>query len=110
MENLNQFIGLYPLSKTLRFELKPEPETLNLFEKWLADEVRDENLLYKDKKIAEAYVVLKPIMDKLHECFINISLLSETIGREKRQKSVAEEKLRSTIVKYNCLYKLLSVR
>lgn len=78
MENLNQFIGLYPLSKTLRFELKPEPETLNLFEKWLADEVRDENLLYKDKKIAEAYVVLKPIMDKLHECFINISLLSET--------------------------------
>lgn len=47
----------------------------------------------------EAYVELKPIMDKLHECFIIISLLPETIGREKRQKSVAEEKLRSTIVK-----------
>lgn len=81
MNDLEQFTGLYPLSKTLRFELKPEPATKKKFDVWLKEiqdneVVSDYNLFYKDK-ISEAYVVLKPILDNLHEKFIEISLSSK---------------------------------
>ena len=77
---MDRFTNLYPLSKTLRFELKPEKETKERFEEWLrqinGNIENEENFLLKDKKIAAAYVALKPILDKIHEDFINISLAS----------------------------------
>ena len=65
---MDRFTNLYPLSKTLRFELKPEKETKERFEEWLrqidGNIENEENFLLKDKKIAAAYVALKPILDK----------------------------------------------
>lgn len=66
----------YSLSKTLRFELKPVGKDGNQLTpensvKFLAD------ILEKDRKIDEAYVALKPVMDKIHEEVITKSLQSE---------------------------------
>lgn len=58
------FTNLYALSKTLRFELKPTPETKSL-----------EEVIKKDKEIDDLYnEEMKPMFDKLHEKFINESL------------------------------------
>ena len=84
MKNFDDFTNLYSLSKTLRFELKPEGKTEKTFKDWL-EELKsmepasgtDGNLFIKDKKIKEAYLAIKPIMDKLHEQFIEMSLISE---------------------------------
>ena len=78
MNNIDNFTNLYSLSKTLRFELKPIGKTKETFKQWLeesnsADD--DDNLFVKDKKIKDAYLVIKPIMDKLHEQFIEKALL-----------------------------------
>ena len=84
MNDLKQFTGLYSLSKTLRFELKPVGKTKETFKRWL-DELKNTelvvddggNLFLKDKQIKDAYLAIKPIMDKLHEQFIEMSLLSK---------------------------------
>ena len=78
--DFSKFTNLYSLSKTLRFELKPEKETGERLEEWLSqidDNIEnEENFLLKDNKIAAAYAVLKQILDKIHEDFINVSLSS----------------------------------
>ena len=81
---MKEFTNLYPLSKTLRFELKPVGKTAETFKQWLEDMNKSElvvdndgNLFAKDKKIKEAYLAIKPIMDRLHEQLIEMSLLSE---------------------------------
>lgn len=81
---MEQFTNLYQLSKTLRFELKPVGETAKTFKQWLeemenAERVvdSDSNLFLKDKNIKEAYLAIKPIMDSLHEKFIEESLKSD---------------------------------
>ena len=81
---MKEFTNLYQLSKTLRFELKPVGKTAETFEKWL-NELKnaelvvdnDGNLFVKDKIIKEAYLAIKPIMDRLHEEFIEKSLKSK---------------------------------
>lgn len=80
MKDLNQFTNLYQVSKTLRFELKPIGKTAKTFKQWLEgmENTDDEtNLFAKDRKIKEAYLVIKPIMDKIHEEFIESSLTSK---------------------------------
>lgn len=81
MNDLGNFTNLYSLSKTLRFELKPEVETKARFENWLKtmneENPKKDNLFAKDKAIFEAYKVIKPVMDKIHEDFITLSLQSE---------------------------------
>ncbi len=80
MSNFSDFTGLFSLSKTLRFELKPVGKTKETFKQWLEDmnSTNEEgNLFAKDKKIKDAYLALKPIMDSLHEQFIEMSLLSQ---------------------------------
>lgn len=84
MNDLKQFTGLYSLSKTLRFELQPIGKTKDTFKQWLeelknAELVVDDggNLFLEDKQIKEAYMAIKPIMDKLHKQFIEMSLLSD---------------------------------
>ncbi len=81
---MKTFTHLYSLSKTLRFELKPIGKTTELFKQWIEDMKKresfvdkDSNLFAKDKNINDAYLAIKPIMDGLHEQFIEISLLSK---------------------------------
>ena len=82
MNNFDNFTNLYSLSKTLRFELKPIGKTAETFKQWFEelkntdlDVKEDNNLFVKDQKIKDAYLVIKPIMDKLHEQFIEKALL-----------------------------------
>ena len=65
----NDFNKLYSLSKTLRFELKPIGKTRENIEK-------NNPSFIKDKEIKEAYQILKPVFDLLHEEFITNSLES----------------------------------
>lgn len=81
---MKEFTNLYQLSKTLRFELKPIGKTAKTFQRWLEEMNKaelvgdnDGNLFLKDKNIKKAYMAIKPIMDRLHEQFIEMSLLSE---------------------------------
>lgn len=66
MKAFENFTGLYPLSKTLRFELKPIGKTLEYIEK--------NELLATDKDRAESYVKVKKIIDRYHKQFIEDSL------------------------------------
>lgn len=68
------FTNLYSLSKTLRFELKPVGRTRINIEKANPKFIHDQ-------EIENAYQVLKPVFDKLHEEFITKSL--ESAGAKK---------------------------
>ena len=71
----DNFTCQYSLSKTLRFELKPVGKTRENMD---ADLKYDENLrtFFTDQKIEDAYQILKPVFDKIHEEFITKSLES----------------------------------
>jgi len=90
--DLKNFTNLYSLTKTLRFELKPVGKKLNeetgeddelgipstLY--WLRENMHFDKELQtflKDQDIEDAYQVLKPVFDKLHEDFITKSLESD---------------------------------
>lgn len=80
MKSLNQFTNLYQVSRTLRFELRPIGHTSKIFEQWLKEKDctdNDSNMFAKDQHIKDAYLAIKPIMDKLHEQFIEKSLCSQ---------------------------------
>lgn len=118
-KSLKELTGLYGLSKTLRFELKPEEETKEKFDTWIKelenvndinDSIKEGNLFAKDKAIFKAYLALKPILDSIHEQFITLALQSEEAGKidfsdyyEKYLKSdkldVEEKRLRTEIGK-----------
>ena len=68
MEVLDKFTNLYPLSKTVRFELRPVGETLDNF--------LQSGLLEKDRHRAESYQHVKRIIDEYHKDFIERSLSS----------------------------------
>lgn len=85
-ESLKELTGLYGLSKTLRFELKPENETKEKFDAWIQElenandineSIKNGNLFAKDKAIFKAYLALKPILDSIHEQFITLALQSD---------------------------------
>ncbi len=67
MKNLSDFTGLYPVSKTLRFELIPQGKTLEFIEK--------NGLLEQDEHRAESYILVKRIIDEYHKAFIAKSLV-----------------------------------
>lgn len=72
--SLNQFVGLYSTSKTLRFELKPQGQTLNRIEQ--------RGFLDQDEHRAESYKVVKKIIDFYHKHFIDEALLQlPVLGR-----------------------------
>ena len=62
MKNLTDFTGLYPVSKTLRFELIPQGRTLEHIEK--------NGLLEQDEHRASSYILVKKIIDDYHKAFI----------------------------------------
>lgn len=81
---MKELTNLYQLAKTLKFDLTPIGQTAEVFKQWVEEmnsqELvvgKDGNLFAKDKKIKNAYLAIKPIMDGLHEQFIEKSLCSE---------------------------------
>ena len=61
-----EFTRKYPLSKTLRFELKPAIEkTIKLLE--------ENKVFQKDESIKHKYIQTKPFFDQLHRDFIKES-------------------------------------
>ncbi len=71
MKTFNQFTGMNPRSITLRFELKPIGRTREHIEK--------SGVLDNDKKRADDYKKVKPIIDKYHQWFIDQSLKNLTL-------------------------------
>ena len=77
MKNLNQFTGLYPLSKTLRFELKPIGKTL--------ENIKESGLLDQDEHRADSYVEVKDIIDNYHKALIERILASLSFKNEEEE-------------------------
>ena len=67
MKKIDSFINLYPLSKTLQFQLVPQGKTLENFQRNVA-------LLDADKKRAELYKKVKKYIDEYHKEFIDQAL------------------------------------
>lgn len=63
MKSLSDLTGLYSLSKTLSFELKPIGKTLENIEK--------KDLINQDEVRAEEYKKVKEIIDRYHKLFIS---------------------------------------
>ncbi len=86
MKTFEEFTGLYPLSKTLRFELKPMGRTLE----W----IQRNGILEEDQHRAESYVEVKKIIDEYHKAFINLALHDfKLIERSMGGKNSLEEYL-----------------
>jgi len=66
MTDFDLFTGLYPVSKTLRFELIPQGATL--------EHIQSSGFLDKDQRRAESYILLKQIIDDYHKEFISRTL------------------------------------
>lgn len=66
MRTLDTFTNVYPISKTLRFELKPIGRTLEY--------IQEQGLLNHDEHRAESYKIVKNIIDKYHKVFIESAL------------------------------------
>lgn len=80
MENISKLTGLYSLSKTLRFELKPIGKTLSFIEK--------HGLLEQDKHRAGSYEKVKKIIDRYHKAFIEEALCNFQLKNESRDKKI----------------------
>lgn len=65
---LEQFIGLYPVSKTLQFELKPLDKTL--------EHIKKKGFIAQDEQRAKEYKLVKGIIDRYHKALIHRSLKS----------------------------------
>lgn len=61
--NFSDFVKVYPLSKTLRFEARPVGATL--------DNIIKSGLLDEDEHRAESYVKVKKLIDEYHKVFID---------------------------------------
>ena len=61
-----KFVGLYPVSKTLRFELKPIGRTKEYIEM--------DGIIDTDTTLSENYTLVKGIIDRYHKSFIEESL------------------------------------
>lgn len=66
MTRLNELTGMYSLSKTLRFELRPIGETLKFIE--------SKGLIAQDEQRAMEYEKVKDIIDRYHKAFIKMCL------------------------------------
>ncbi len=62
MNAFNQFTNLYPVSKTLRFELQPIGKTKENIEK--------NGILARDEQRAKDYLLVKDLIDEYHKQFI----------------------------------------
>lgn len=88
---MQQFTNLYPLSKTLRFELKPQWQTL--------EHINQKGILLNDAHRAESYQKVKKIIDRYHKMYIDKAIvglqlqqLDEYVLLYKIDKKTVEEK------------------
>jgi CRISPR-associated protein Cpf1 len=73
--SFNKFTNLYPLSKTLRFELKPIGKTEEMLKESKVFEIDEQKMI--------AYENMKPYLDRLHREFVDESLrVSNLAGLE----------------------------
>ena len=83
MKNIfDNFTGLYGLSKTLRFELKPIAQTKEYIGKG--------RVLESDKKKADDYKDVKKIIDNYHKFFIDDVLKNASFDWTSLEKSICE--------------------
>lgn len=66
MKQYQELTGLYSLSKTLRFELKPIGKTV--------DNIERKGIIANDEKRAEEYKKVKTMLDEYHKTFIKMCL------------------------------------
>lgn len=78
MSDLNLFTGLYPVSKTLRFELKPVGKTL--------DNIIKSGILDQDQTRACHYKHVKKLIDQYHKQFIECALTDFKLKYESDDK------------------------
>lgn len=83
MKKLKDFTRIFPLSKTLRFELKPIGKTLEHIEK--------SGILAQDQHRAESYVEVKKIIDEYHKAFIESVLKDFKFSENMGEKNSLEE-------------------
>ena len=83
MKKLKDFTRIFPLSKTLRFELKPIGKTLEYIEK--------SGILAQDQHRAESYIEVKKIIDEYHKAFIESVLEDFRFSENKGEKNSLEE-------------------
>lgn len=88
---LHQFTGLYPVQKTLRFELKPVGKTI--------ENIQSSGLLETDEHRAESYGKVKKIIDKYHKAYMERVLSSFKLKRESLGKS-------DSLEEYYALYQI----
>ena len=72
--NLNKFTGLYQLSKTLRFELKPIGKTL--------ENIQNNGFIANDEHRAESYKLVKKLIDNYHKDYIESVLDNFELNKE----------------------------
>ena len=75
MSNFSDFTGLFSLSKTLRFELKPVGKTKENIEK--------NGIIERDNERAIAYKAVKKVIDEYHKAFIDQMLNNFKLDFEK---------------------------
>ncbi|MDT8316858.1 MAG: type V CRISPR-associated protein Cas12a/Cpf1 [bacterium] len=66
MKSLNEFTGKYALSKTLRFELKPQGKTL--------EHIEAKGLINQDEERDKSYKEMKKTIDGFHKHFIEMAM------------------------------------
>lgn len=93
MKSLQELTNLYPLAKTLRFELKPVGKTL--------EQIRERGLIDQDAQRAEEYYIVKEAIDSYHKAFIRECMT------QCKLKVESQENKKDSLKEYS---ELLSVR
>lgn len=97
MSNFSDFIGVYPVSKTLRFELRPIGKT--------GEWIKRNGVIEDDEKKASDYPVVKKLIDEYHKVCIKESLkdvqfnwhpLYEALMEYRKKKDEETQKLLET--------------
>ena len=94
-KGLEQFTGLYSLSKTLRFELKPIGKTQENIEK--------NGILERDSQRAVGYKSVKKVIDEYHKAFIERILNDFERKLDEQERVIWTESLKE----FYQLYRLL---
>ena len=87
----DKFTNLYPLQKTLRFELRPVGKTEEHIKKAGIIGVNAKGKLEgSDAKLAAEYKVMKKLLDELHRKFIAKSLAKDSVSKYFKAKDFEE--------------------
>jgi CRISPR-associated protein Cpf1 len=89
MSEFKNFVGLFPVQKTLRFELIPQGRTI--------EELKKSDIFEDDEKRARAYPIVKNIVDEYHksfidECLSNVELDWNPLANAMKEYKVFKDK------------------